>query len=40
MSRLNTYTLPLGPDDPVNPTEGGAPDYRKVVSSTVVLNLL
>ena len=34
MSRLNTYTLPTGPLDPSNPTEGGAPDYRKVISST------
>jgi hypothetical protein len=35
MSRLNGYTLPLGPNDPSNPAEGGAPELRKVVSSTV-----
>jgi hypothetical protein len=34
MSRLNTYTLPTGPLDPPNPAAGGAPDYRKVISST------
>jgi hypothetical protein len=34
MSRLNTYTLPTGPLDPSNPADGGAPDYRKVISST------
>lgn len=35
MSRLNGYILPLGPNDPPNPTETGRPEIRKVISSTV-----
>lgn len=35
MSRLNGYLLPLAPSDAGSPSEGGVPDYRKVVSSTV-----
>lgn len=35
MSRLNGYLLPLGPSDAGNAAEGGIPDFRKVVSSTV-----
>jgi hypothetical protein len=35
MSRLNGYLLPLGPSDAGNASEGGIPDFRKVVSSTV-----
>lgn len=34
MSRLNTYTLPLGPLDVANSAEGGSPDLRKVISDT------